>query len=138
MASHSPARARPLSPHLGIYRWGPHMTVSILHRATGTGMALVGAPLFAWWLAAAAAGPKAYGTFLDVFTTVSGRLNIVGWVVGVGLTLALFQHMMSGVRHLVLDTGANYELRRNKQGAMATMVLSVLLTAAFWLWIGLR
>lgn len=114
------------------------MTVSILHRATGTGMALVGAPLFTWWLAAAAAGPKAYATFFDVFTTSTGRLNIVGWVVGVGLTLCLFEHMMSGIRHLVLDTGANYELRRNKQGAVAVMVAAVVLTAAFWLWMGLR
>lgn len=138
MASNSPARARPLSPHLGIYRWGPHMTVSILHRATGTGMALVGVPLFTWWLAAIASGPAAYATFLDVFTVASGRLNIVGWVVGVGLTLSLFQHMMTGIRHLVLDTGAGYELRVNKQGAMATMIASVLLTAIFWAWMGLR
>ena len=27
--------ARPLSPHLTIWKWGPHMLVSILHRATG-------------------------------------------------------------------------------------------------------
>ena len=134
----NPARARPLSPHLGIYRWGPHMTVSILHRATGAGMALVGAPLVAWWLAALAAGPGAYATFLDVFTVHSGRLNVIGWVVGIGLTLSLLQHMMSGIRHLVLDTGAGYELRRNKQGAMATMVASVVLTVLFWLWLGLR
>ena len=26
---------RPLSPHLQVWRWGPHMLVSILHRATG-------------------------------------------------------------------------------------------------------
>nr|WP_174297161.1 succinate dehydrogenase, cytochrome b556 subunit [Sphingomonas bacterium] len=134
----TPVRARPLSPHIGIYRWGPHMTVSILHRATGTGMALVGLPLFTWWLAAIAAGPVAYARFVDIFTVASGRLNVVGWVVGVGLTLSLFQHMMTGIRHLVLDTGAGYELRVNKQGAVATMVASVLLTAIFWLWMGLR
>ncbi|MGI4947264.1 MAG: succinate dehydrogenase, cytochrome b556 subunit [Janthinobacterium lividum] len=132
------SRARPLSPHLGIYRWGPHMLVSILHRATGTGMALVGVPLLTWWLAAIAAGPAAYARFADVFTTASGALNVVGWVVGIGLTLCLFQHMMGGIRHLVLDTGAGYELRRNKQGALATMVAGVVLTAIFWLWVGLR
>ena len=114
------------------------MTVSILHRVTGTGMALVGVPLFTWWLAAIAAGPAAYARFVDVFTTSSGRLNIVGWVIALGLTLSLFQHMMSGVRHLVLDTGAGYELRRNKQGALATMIAAIVLTAIFWLWMGLR
>lgn len=114
------------------------MLVSILHRATGVGMALVGVPLFTWWLAAVASGAEAYGTFRDVFTYADGRLNAVGWVVGVGLTLAFFEHMATGVRHLVLDTGAGYELRRNKLGALACMVAAAALTAAFWLWMGLR
>ena len=33
---------RPLSPHLSIWKWGPAMLVSILHRVSGDGMALVG------------------------------------------------------------------------------------------------
>lgn len=114
------------------------MLISILHRATGVGMALVGVPLFTWWLAATAAGGEAYSTFRDVFTYGDGALNIVGWVVGVGLTLAFFDHMASGVRHLVLDTGAGYELKRNKLGALAAMAAGVLLTVAFWLWIAFR
>ena len=32
---------RPMAPHLQIWKWGPHMAVSILHRVTGDGMALV-------------------------------------------------------------------------------------------------
>ena len=124
--------ARPLSPHLQVWRWGPHMLVSILHRALGVGMALVGLPILIWWLAAAAGGADSYATFLDTFTVTDGGLNVVGWVLAVGLSWALFQHMMTGIRHLVLDTGAGYELKRNKQGALATMVLSVLLTALFW------
>jgi succinate dehydrogenase / fumarate reductase, cytochrome b subunit len=124
--------ARPLSPHLGIWRWGPHMLVSIVHRALGVGMALVGLPILTWWLAAAAAGAESYATFLDVFTTNGGGLNIIGWVLAVGLSWALFQHASTGVRHLVLDTGAGYELKRNKLGALATMGVSVMLTALFW------
>ena len=111
------------------------MLVSIVHRALGVGIALVGLPLFAWWLAATAAGPESYANFLDWFTYGDGRLNIVGWVLAVGLSWAVFQHMMSGIRHLVLDTGAGYELRRNKLGAMATFVAAALLTAAFWAYI---
>lgn len=114
------------------------MLVSILHRATGVGMAMVGVPLFAWWVTAVAGGAESYASFRDVFTTDGGDLNIVGWVVGVGLTLAFFEHMTTGVRHLVLDTGAGYELKRNKQWAVACMVIAVALTAAFWLWMGLR
>lgn len=127
--------SRPLSPHLQVWRWGPHMLVSIIHRALGVGMALVGAPLLVWWLAAAAAGPESYAAFLDVFTTGAGALNPVGYVVAIGLTWAVLQHMMTGIRHLVLDTGAGYELRRNKLGALATMAASTLLTLLYWAYI---
>ena len=114
------------------------MLVSILHRATGVGMALVGVPLLTWWIAATAAGGDAYETFRDLFTVGDGGLNIVGWVVGIGLTLAFFEHMTTGVRHLVLDMGAGYELKRNKLGALTCMAVAVALTAAFWLWMALR
>ena len=134
MASRNPAR--PLSPHLQIWRWGPHMLVSILHRVTGSGMATVGTLLLVWWLAALAGGAESYATFQGVFTTGTGSLNVLGLVVAVGLTLSLFQHMMTGIRHLVLDTGAGYELKANKTYAMLTMVASVALTAIFWLWMG--
>ncbi len=136
MASRNPAR--PLSPHLSIWRWGPHMLVSILHRVTGSGMATVGAFLLVWFLAALAGGADSYATFVDTFTLDAGGLNILGYVVGVGLTLSLFQHMMTGIRHLVLDTGAGYELKTNKTWALMTMVASVTLTAAFWLYLGMK
>lgn len=132
MAS-SPAKPnRPLSPHLGIYRWGPAMTVSILHRITGTGLALVGLPLFVWWLASAAAGEDSSAFFRDIFTVEAGGLNIVGWVIGIGLTLAFFQHMMSGIRHFFLDAGALFELKANKTSALLTLLASLALTAIYW------
>ena len=112
------------------------MLVSILHRVTGSGMATVGTLLLVWWLAALAGGAQSYAAFRDVFTTDGGSLNPLGIIVAVGLTLSLFQHMMTGIRHLVLDTGAGYELRTNKTYAMATMVASVALTAVFWLYLG--
>ncbi len=111
------------------------MTVSIIHRATGTGMATLGTILLVWWLIATATGPAAYAGFLDIFTTSSGALNILGWILGVGLSWAFFQHMASGVRHLFLDQGANFELTGNKRTAVATFIFSVLATVGFWVWI---
>ena len=61
------ASNRPLSPHLQVYKWGPHMLVSILHRATGDAMALVGVPLLVWWLYSISAGPESYEYFLSWF-----------------------------------------------------------------------
>lgn len=124
--------SRPLSPHLSIWRWGPAMAVSILHRATGVGMATLGVVLLVWWLAAAAAGAEAYAAFTDLLTVESGRLNIVGYLLLVPLSLAFFQHLASGIRHLVLDLGAGYELKVNKLSAVLTWPTSILLTVLFW------
>ena len=117
---------RPLSPHLTIWKWGPHMLVSILHRATGTGMAIGAGLAFIWWLVAAATGPEAYATFLMVAT------SWFGYLVAIGLTWAFFQHMFSALRHFVMDIGAGYELRTNKMAALATMVGAVVVTLAIW------
>jgi succinate dehydrogenase / fumarate reductase, cytochrome b subunit len=136
--------ARPLSPHLTIWKWGPHMLVSILHRATGTALAIGGGLIFTWWLTAAAISPAAYNIFYHwvvqadpASVHVSGQIvvNLLAKIVGVGLTWAFFQHMASGVRHFVLDTGAGYELKANKTGAQLTMIFSVLATAAFWFFV---
>ena len=117
---------RPLSPHLQIWKWGPHMFTSILHRVTGDGMALVGLAVLLWWLGAMASGPEAYATFAAVMTSP------IGYVVLVGLTWAFFTHMMSGLRHFVLDIGAGYELQTNKLWATLAPIIAILLTIAFW------
>ena len=126
MAAPARPQARPLSPHLTVWKWRVNMTVSILHRATGTALATGAVVLFLWWLVAAATGIEAYSVFLSVATGWFGML------VGVGLTLVFFQHMMSGIRHLVMDTGAALEVQTSKMFATATMIGSVLLTILTW------
>lgn len=117
---------RPLSPHLTIWRWGPGMLVSILHRITGSGLAVLGLALLTWWLWALAAGPEAYADF----ATHASRWY--GLVVLVGLTWAFWQHLLSGVRHLVMDTGAGFELKVNKFFAVLTVFGALFLTALTW------
>jgi succinate dehydrogenase / fumarate reductase cytochrome b subunit len=119
-------RERPVSPHLSIWRWGPHMLVSILHRITGAGLTLVGLPILVWWLMAIAEGPDAYAGFTDRATHWTGS------VVLIGLTWAFFQKAFAGIRHLVMDTGMGFQLEANKLGAIATIVLSILATAVLW------
>jgi succinate dehydrogenase / fumarate reductase cytochrome b subunit len=105
------------------------MTVSILHRITGSGLAIVGLAVLAWWLVATASGPDSYA----VFAKVAG--SPIGIIVLIGLTWAFFQHLLSGIRHLVMDTGAGFELSTNKRFAMLTMVGSILLTGALWVYL---
>jgi succinate dehydrogenase / fumarate reductase cytochrome b subunit len=118
--------ARPLSPHLTIWRWGPHMVVSILHRSTGVALSVAGLLLLSWWLLAIAGGPRAYGDFVKVAT------HPLGLFVLIGLSWAFFQHTLSGIRHLIMDSGTGFELKTNKSMAYATIAGSLLLTAALW------
>jgi succinate dehydrogenase / fumarate reductase cytochrome b subunit len=122
-------KSRPLSPHLTVWRWGPHMLVSILHRVTGAGLSLVGLALLTWWLLAIAGGAEAYATFTRAMT------HPVGLIVLVGLTWAFFQHLLSGIRHLVMDTGSAFELGVNKTFAILTIVGSIILTIALWVYL---
>ena len=124
-------RDRPLSPHLTIWRWGPHMAVSILHRFTGAGLTVVGLAVLVWWLMAVSGGGSAY----DVFAKHASAWY--GLVILIGLTWAFFQHLFSGIRHLVMDAGMGFELQANKAGAIATIILSVAATAILWAyWLG--
>ncbi|QGN53834.1 succinate dehydrogenase, cytochrome b556 subunit [Novosphingobium sp. Gsoil 351] len=123
---------RPMSPHLSIWRWGPAMAVSILHRAAGEGMAFVGIPVFLWWLAALAGGPESYATFLAIASAWYGQ------VVLIGLSWAFFEHLSSGLRHFVLDVGAGYELDTNNAWSWAVPAIAIVLTALFWAAIYLR
>ncbi|WP_226016801.1 succinate dehydrogenase, cytochrome b556 subunit [Novosphingobium sp. FKTRR1] len=134
---------RPLSPHLQIWRWGPAMLVSILHRVTGNGLAFAGIGLLLWWIGALAGGPASYQSFLDwVWLGTGGGLQVLtallGKIVLVGLTWAFFQHLATGVRHLVLDIGAGYELDTNARWSSFTLLFSVAATAFFWAFVLLR
>jgi succinate dehydrogenase / fumarate reductase cytochrome b subunit len=120
---------RPLSPHLTIWRWGPHMVVSILHRATGTALSIAGLAVLTWWLMATAQGQDSYAHFAKIAT------HPLGLIVLVGLTWSFFQHLLSGIRHLVMDSGAAFELGVNKTFAILTLVGSLALTAALWVYV---
>jgi succinate dehydrogenase / fumarate reductase cytochrome b subunit len=105
------------------------MLVSILHRVTGAGLSIVGLAALTWWLIALAGGTESYAAF------TKAAAHPVGIVILIGLTWAFFQHLFSGMRHLVMDTGAGFELDTNKRFAILTVIGSVLLTAFLWAYI---
>jgi succinate dehydrogenase / fumarate reductase cytochrome b subunit len=118
-----------------IWKWHVNAVVSILHRITGNAMALGAMLFFLWWLLAAATGPAAYRTFMDVAT------GPIGLIIAFGFTWTFWQHLCSGLRHLVMDAGAGYELDTARNSAVGTLVASVVLTVLTWvviyLWKGL-
>ena len=125
----SVTRSRPTAPHLTVYKWGPHMLVSILHRMTGVALATAGVLGFVWWLVALASGKEAYATFLDWATWPPA------YVIPIGLSLAFFIHMGNGIRHFVMDIGANFELRSNRASARLVMAAAFIFTVLMWTYI---
>jgi succinate dehydrogenase / fumarate reductase cytochrome b subunit len=92
---------RPLSPHIGIYRWPPTMVASILNRATGIALS-AGSLLLVWWLVAAATGPAAFASVQGFVASPLGLLMLLGW------TASLFYHLFAGIRHLAWDAGRGF------------------------------
>ena len=119
------AMRRPLSPHLQIYRPMLTMMMSIAHRITGIAL-YAGTLLLAWYLIALASGP-------DPFDTASWFLeSIVGQVILLGFTWALFHHLLGGMRHFVWDSGYGMDYPAREWLAQGTLIGGLALTFAAW------
>lgn len=113
--------ARPLSPHLSVYKPEWTMVLSITHRITGVGLTL-GAVLVCWWLLAAA-------TNAEYFALVDGMLTSwLGLLVLAGSTLALWYHFCNGVRHLIWDAGYMLALKDAERSGRMAVGAAVALT----------
>lgn len=105
------------------------MVASIIHRASGVALSIGGLAILTWWLYAISSGTDAYADFTKVAT------HPVGLIVLIGISWAFFQHLLTGIRHLVMDSGATFELGINKTSAILTFVGAVLLTLALWVYL---
>lgn len=118
-------RPRPLSPHLQTWRWHITMTASIAFRVT-IGAASVGAVFVVAWMAAAAFGPEAYATALDL------AASPLGLVVGFGLTVVLMSFLLNGARHLYNDTGAGLSIKSANTLSSIAVYGPIPLAILFW------
>ncbi len=120
-------RARPLSPHLQVYR--PQLTslLSIIHRATGVALSAAALGLV-WGVVALATGQQAFATFTDLANGFIGRLVCAGFV------FCLMYHWLNGLRHLAWDTGWGLEIKRAYATGWVVVVLAPTLTALL-LWL---
>ena len=113
--------ARPLSPHLQVYR--PQLTsiTSILTRITGNAL-IVGAMLAVWWLLSAAISDTYFEMANAVVTSWFGDL------VSLGSAWAIWYHLLAGVRHLIFDTGRGLDLPTAEKLGWVCIIGSVVLT----------
>jgi succinate dehydrogenase / fumarate reductase cytochrome b subunit len=128
-----PARARPISPHLQIYRWQIGNSLSILHRLTGIALAL-GLLALCYWLISLAGGERSYAAASRALASPLGLLLLVGW------TFAFLYHLLNGVRHLFWDMGFGFERTQRRASGWFAVLGSIVLTISFWIliWAGHR
>ena len=126
MAETKAPAARPLSPHLQIYRPMLTMMMSIVHRITGAAL-YFGMSLLAWWLIAAASGPNAYANFEWFMGSLIGRLILFGY------TWALLHHLLSGLRHFVWDLGYGFKASEREGLTWGALIGGISLTVLVWI-----
>lgn len=123
-----PARDRPLSPHLQIYRWQIGNTLSILHRLTGVALAF-GLLALCFWLMSLAGGPESYAMAAQVFASPPGLIGLFGW------TFAFLYHLLNGVRHLFWDAGMGFERTERRASGWFAVLGAIALSVGMWIFI---
>ena len=117
---------RPLSPHLQVYRPQITSVLSILHRATGVGLA-VALVMAVFWFLGAAAGPEAHASADGWMTSWLGLLILFA------ATWGLAYHFCNGIRHLIWDLGLGFELDQVTMSGQIALVASGVLTLFVWI-----
>jgi succinate dehydrogenase / fumarate reductase cytochrome b subunit len=120
-----PEIKRPLSPHLGIYKWQVSNSLSILHRMTGVALSAGVIALLAWVISAAL-GEAAYNSVLALLSGPIGMLLMFGF------SASFFYHLGNGIRHLVWDAGYGFDKEVARLSGWFVLGAAIACTALFW------
>ena len=115
------ADIRPLSPHLTIYRPQNTSILSILHRLTGIGLMVPAIAMVAWAITIPM-GPKYFELMTYFFSTIFGKFLLVLSLWGI------IYHTLTGLRHLVWDTGRGIDLKWVNLSSWFIIIGSILLS----------
>lgn len=133
--SNAPAKPRPVYRNIHItdivrYRLPVAGMVSILHRVSGALLFLL-LPFALWLFDASLSSEFSYEALASAFAVGAGPLP--GWLlklVSLALIWAYLHHAIAGVRHLWMDATHSVAKAQGATSAVATLALSLLLTAA--------
>ena len=117
-------KPRPVYLNLFAIRMPLPAIVSILHRASGALLFLVGIPLMLCVVQRALASPEAWAQMRVAFDAPLAKL------VALVLAWAFIHHLLAGIRHVLMDAHVGIELPAARRSAALTMVLAVVLTLA--------
>jgi succinate dehydrogenase / fumarate reductase cytochrome b subunit len=124
------ARPRPVYLDLFAIRKPIPAIVSILHRASGALLFLLGIPALLWGVEASLASPESWASFRAFMANPLVKL------VALGLVWAYLHHLLAGFRHLTQDLHIGLDLGPARRSAAAVFAAALLLTllAAIRLW----
>ena len=121
-------KARPTSPHLGIYRMQISSVMSIFHRMTG--IMLFGAlAIIAWWM------------IFWIFSKFNpDYINIVAscWIIKSAsciVSFGFFYHLCNGIRHLMWDVGKGFSIKELHITGWVAISVACIMTVIFWVYI---
>jgi succinate dehydrogenase / fumarate reductase cytochrome b subunit len=117
---------RPLSPHLQIYKVELPMLLSGLHRITGIALS-VGSILLVAWISSAVHSAEAFASMNRFLGGFIGQFVLFGW------TFSLIYHSVSGVRHLIWDTGRLLEVEQIYSSSKIVLASAIVLTLLAWI-----
>jgi succinate dehydrogenase / fumarate reductase cytochrome b subunit len=121
-------RARPLSPHMSIYRMSRYCLItSFANRVTGMALS-AGLLVFIYWLSALARGARAYARAQEVLGSGMAKL------VYVAVIAAFAYHLAAGIRHLIWDTGRGMEKAQSQRSAWLVIAAAAALTVVCVWW----
>jgi len=121
-------RARPLSPHLTIYRMRRYSLLSsFANRLSGLALS-AGLLLLLYWLVALSRGARAYAHAQEWLSSPLARL------IYLALIASFCYHLVAGIRHLVWDTGRGLEKAQSQRSAWLVIGAALVLTVLCALW----
>jgi succinate dehydrogenase / fumarate reductase cytochrome b subunit len=110
--------ARPLSPHLSVYRFVHTLVLSILHRITGVWVS-IGLCALVFWLASIAAGESEYARASTLLGSGLFRVLLLSWLA------AYCYHFVNGLRHLAWDAGFGLERLQVRRTARLVVIVAL-------------
>jgi succinate dehydrogenase / fumarate reductase cytochrome b subunit len=117
-------KPRPVYLNLFAIRQPIPAVVSILHRASGLALFLVGVPMALWALQTSLLAADGYQRVTGFFSYPLARLVLLG------LVWSFLHHLLAGLRHVLGDLHIGLDLRSARLSAAATLVVALLLTLA--------
>ena len=117
-------KPRPVYLNLFAIRMPLPAIVSILHRASGALLFLLGIPLVLYVVQRALQSPDAWAQMRSAFDAPLAKITAVV------LAWAFLHHLLAGIRHLLLDAHVGVDLPAARRSSAVTLVLAVVITVA--------